>query len=445
MDGTLETLFHDAHEKPNAEVCTSNKVPNLTTHDIFDKLNDQEWTRSKVQRDVHQAKPRVSKELTEVINRPGNHILNLPDEILLLVIKNLYEGSDKPSLFAFFVLRQVSRKFRGLMRGNIFLSHVFSDRGCCEWCTGGHRGKWTRINPSPFELHCFQTKVRKAGADITGLGALIRMGRISKTCRPEFESRRRTGVSPDCKFAALTSQDWMYCCACKVEHPTLCFSSEEVLKRSDRVCIARKGYIRLCAHEVLSWDQLKVSLGDNASRGFRKVCKHASHYFHQNDGRQLPIAVAEGNKDSFYLYLSSGFHSKALDKSHCESDGKNDYIGYHNHLLPLGIIEMAGEFQGKSQRIHNEKVAGQTVAISCDDCSEDHECLQLSYRLATLPTVPGQNFPRHSWFHAVSPESYSYDGPSGVPETCFDPLCQNYYSSGLRYWDADYRNRSGCN
>ncbi|QGI59658.1 hypothetical protein CEK26_001785 [Fusarium fujikuroi] len=90
--------------------------------------------------------------------------------------------------------------------------------------------------------------------------ALIESERICKTCRPEFESRKRTGISLDCKFAARTDQDWIYCSACEVEYPTLCFSSEEIPKQSDRVYIARTGYVRICAHEVLTWDEMKAGL-----------------------------------------------------------------------------------------------------------------------------------------------------------------------------------------
>jgi len=105
--------------------------------------------------------------------------------------------------------------------------------------------------------------------------ALIESERICKTCRPEFESRKRTGISLDCKFAARTDQDWMYCSACEVEHPTLCFSSEEILKQSDRVCIARTGYVRIFAHEVLNWDEMKAGLGDT-NDFWTKFTKNAS-------------------------------------------------------------------------------------------------------------------------------------------------------------------------
>ncbi|KNA95994.1 hypothetical protein FOXG_18075 [Fusarium oxysporum f. sp. lycopersici 4287] len=448
IDETLETIVHGAHNKPNGEVCTSTGVPKVNIHNLPDKPNDEDWTSSIVQDVVDQSKSNVLREMTEVVDKPEIHLLNLPDEIILLIIKNLYEGSDKPSLFEIFVLRQVSQKFRGLMRDNTFLSHVFSDRGCCEWCTGGFRGKWTRIKPSPYELHCFEHKIKRSGIDIKGLGGLIRMERICKTCRPEFESRQRTGVSLDCKFAARTGQDWMYCCACKVEHQTLCFPSEVARKQSNRVCIARTGYIRICAHEVLSWDELQASLGygQGVVTKFKKVCKHSSHFFHHNDERQLPTAKAEGNKAICTLHLSSGIHSKeSLNETYCQGDGRSDNVEYRNHILPLGMTQMARESEGKSPRVHDEKMAGQTASISYEDCLEDYECLQFRYTRSILPNASAHNLPGHSWYHAISPESYSYAGPCGVPETCSDAFCRNYYSSGLRYRHADYGKAKGYN
>ncbi|KAF5701583.1 hypothetical protein FGLOB1_10136 [Fusarium globosum] len=371
IDVPLEPIVHDTHDKPNGEVCTSTEAPKIDIPDILDKPDDQDRTRRMVQSVIRQARSTLGEDMAEIMNEPDTHLLSLPDEILLLIIKSLYEGSDKPSLFAFFVLRQVSQRFRGLMRDGMFLSHVFSDRGCCGWCTGGFRGKWTRLKPARLDLHCFETKIKKAGMDIRGLGALIESERICKTCRPEFESRKRTGVSLDCKFAARTDQDWIYCSACEVEHPTLCFSSEEIRKQSDRVCIARTGYVRICAHEVLTWDEMKAGLGDTNDfwTKFTKICKHPSHKIHQvypKDDLILPTALAERTRDYYYLTLSAGIHTKSYDEAYHQDDRMNDYIEYRNHMLPLGMMQMAREFDGSTtddqyHRERNHSISRDTV------------------------------------------------------------------------------------
>ncbi|CVK84966.1 uncharacterized protein FMAN_01889 [Fusarium mangiferae] len=442
IDATPKRVVPHADTKSNGEFCKNTRDPKINIHDIPDKLNDEDWTRGIVQNVTDQGISKVLGKTREATDKQNSRLLNLPDEILLLIIKHLYEGSDKPSLFAFFVLSQVSQRFRGLMRDRMFMSHIFSDSGCCEWCTGGFRGKWTRLKPARLDLHCFETKIRKAGMDVEGLGVLIRSERICKTCRPEFESRRRLGVSLDCKFAARTDQDWMYCSACEVEHPTLCFSREEILKRSDRVCIARTGYVRMCSHEVFSWDELQASLGYEygVANTFKKVCKHSSHLFH--DDQQRPSATAEGDETHCVLCLSSGFHSREdFNETYFQGDGKNSKSLHRNHILPVGMVQMAQEFEGKRPRVHEEKMAGQRASISVEDCLEDYECHVFRCTRYMIPNASEHNLPGHTWYHAISPESYSYAGPCGVPETCSDPSCRNRYSSGLRYRHTDYGRR----
>ncbi|KAG4293578.1 hypothetical protein FPRO06_00163 [Fusarium proliferatum] len=201
--------------------------------------------------------------------------------------------------------------------------------------------------------------------------ALIESERICKTCRPEFESRKRTGISVDCKFAARTDQDWMYCSACEVEHPTLSFSSEEILKQSDRVCIARAGYVRICAHEVLTWDEMKAGLGDTNDfwTKFTKTCKHPSHKIFQvypKEDLSLPTTLAERTRDYYYLTLSGGIHTKSYDEAYHQDDRMNDYIEYRNHMLPLGMMQMAREFDGSTtddqyHRERNQSISWDTV------------------------------------------------------------------------------------
>lgn len=328
------------------------------------------------------------------------------------------------------------------------MSHVFSDSGCCEWCTGGFRGKWTRISPSSFKLHCFEDKIERSGIDDKGLGGLVRMERICKTCRPGFESRRRRGVSLDCKFAARTGKEWLYCSACKVEHPTLCFSIEEGRKQSDRVCIARKGYIRICSHEVLTWDEMQAAFGNGlgAETRFEKVCKHSSHCLHGNDDRQLSSAIAEGKTARCVLHLSASFHSQEdISETYFQGRGINGRSLHRNHILPVGMLQMAQESEGKSARVHYEPMAGQRASISSEDCLEDDECRIFSYTRSIIPNGPANDVSGHSWYHAISPESYTYAGASGVPETCSDSSCRNHYSSGLRYRHAHYGKKAGYN
>ncbi|KAH7151471.1 hypothetical protein DER46DRAFT_690459 [Fusarium sp. MPI-SDFR-AT-0072] len=58
-----------------------------------------------------------------------SRLQRLPDEILLMIISCVSDPDDKPSLFAFFALRQVSCRFRRLLQAQDFITHPFSHKG----------------------------------------------------------------------------------------------------------------------------------------------------------------------------------------------------------------------------------------------------------------------------------------------------------------------------
>ncbi|KAH7208217.1 hypothetical protein BKA60DRAFT_577645 [Fusarium oxysporum] len=182
------------------------------------------------------------------------------------------------------------------------------------------------------------------------------------------------------------------------------------------------------------------------STEFKKVCKHPSHLFHHNGYQQLPTATADGWKTSCFLRLSSGIHSQEdLNEIFFQGNGRNGSLQYRNHILPVGMVQMAEESRGKSPRVNDERMVGRIARISCENCWEDDECLKFRYSRSVFANGPANERPGHDWYHAISPESYSYAGPCGVPETCSDPSCRNYYSSGTRYEHAEYgRGGGGC-
>lgn len=181
-------------------------------------------------------KEKLDKPLT------ASKLAVLPKEIILHIIRQIYEATDQQSRFAFFILRQVSRQFRCLARENIFLSHPCSDRECCAWCVG-YKTDSTITRSKHRNLiyrkaHCFE---RRTGCeDTTELANLVRKDKICEVCQLEVEKRQRRGISLTCKFATRDDQDWVNCRICYFEHPSSCFSREELQRESKRACIAKR-------------------------------------------------------------------------------------------------------------------------------------------------------------------------------------------------------------
>ncbi|SCV51775.1 uncharacterized protein FFB14_12200 [Fusarium fujikuroi] len=143
-----------------------------------------------------------------------------------------------------------------------------------------------------FLSHPFSTEIA-----VHGLANLVRKDKICEGCQLEVDKRQRRGVSLTCKFAARDNKDWVYCYICYVEHPSSCFSREELQKESNRACIAKTGYVRLCEHKVLFWYDLEHQAMRPGGFDEIQICRHPSHL--ENDLRQneIPTAKIVGSDD----------------------------------------------------------------------------------------------------------------------------------------------------
>ncbi|KAH7259026.1 uncharacterized protein BKA55DRAFT_723881 [Fusarium redolens] len=65
--------------------------------------------------------------------------------------------------------------------------------------------------------------------------------------------------------------------------------------------------------------------------------------------------------------------------------------------------------------------------IACGHCKNDKSCIVVNYHSKIRFTDGGFHGPPHEWFHAIDRKSYVYNGTVGVPETCHDDGCRNYY------------------
>ncbi|KAI7768440.1 hypothetical protein LZL87_013796 [Fusarium oxysporum] len=85
-----------------------------------------------------------------------SRLQRFPDETLLMIISWLSSKGDREFAFAFFALRQVSRRFRRLMHGDEFQQHQFSSQFCCQWCSDGYED-WLKPVGSPWRVRrCFE-------------------------------------------------------------------------------------------------------------------------------------------------------------------------------------------------------------------------------------------------------------------------------------------------
>ncbi|CVK85718.1 uncharacterized protein FMAN_06727 [Fusarium mangiferae] len=395
----------------------------------------------------------------------------LPEEIILNIINLIYEGTDQQSRFAFFVLRQVSRQFRRLTKDKMFLSHPFSDRDCCAWCVGYKTDSTiARLKHSNWvfrKTHCFERKTRCE--DTTRLANLVRKDKICEECQVEVDKRQRRGVSLTCKFAARDNRDWVYCSICYVEHPSSCFSREELQKESNRACIAKTGYVRLCEHKVLFWYDLK----HQAMRpgGFDEIqsCRHPSHLENDLRHNEFPTAKLVGSYDGI-LSLSLSLTVVSAERCQTLMTGQNSSVAADQVLEAIESVRRHGAqciLPERNTKAPPEMDAFVTPDIHAgeegmwtpirkwpkhgelkdrDDwgkrpnglsvfCEPRHYGLNQSttrlcflYERKIRVRNSDWNGPSHDWYHAISPESYTYSGPPGVPGTCSSPSCRNYYS-----------------
>lgn len=305
------------------------------------------------------------------------------------IFHNIYEGTDKPSLFAYFALRQVCQRFRRLTQDEAFDSHLFSDKGCCELCVGSS-GVWAGRSPTLTNLdlpltrekHCFGYKAKERGICLQGLEHLVRKGKTCYTCQKGFDARKRKGLSLKCKFAPRHYLDWSYCISCLVLHPLVCFSDGKKF-----ACLAKTGYIRLCEHKVIDWYfvQQFVNGRDSPSNQSRKFeimrCEDPSHYSPCSNGlggpkaEMITYATATGGGLLLLTFTGNSDPDLAPDQSICDvSYGMNYQIGTMN--LPMRVIEEAVRSVREKGGKHfaPERISGvlpELSAFNLEDVSTD--------------------------------------------------------------------------
>jgi len=188
----------------------------------------------------------------------ARHLLDLPEELLLEIMKHL----DPTSLQC---LRRADRIFLRLFSDPCFRRWHYSPPS--KPFIDTPRFPWIRGSPD-FENQAYTKTFRY----------LIQKDKTDRQCLQcqisLFESPRKPAI------------ECLFCTTCLVDHPTVFFSAEERRKndREVRTCIGHQGHVRLCDHLVITWKMVTdgqkrlVQGGPENENGILvKTCRHPSH------------------------------------------------------------------------------------------------------------------------------------------------------------------------
>lgn len=279
--------------------------------------------------------------VTGAHNETFSAFAKVPNEILLEILGLLED--DIPSMFC---IRQVNRRFRGLVDSKAFRDHPMSTYHDCQVCDG------TDITCSQLpKLHktCLMSKVNSAispdfeicneiwshiGRDRRCDSCLQLMEKWAQKMQPSpgaLRHRKWNGAWTLDKFTHgqvfndegekldSVSNDCVHCSGCIEDHRRGLFTQEELAKDyRERVCIARQGYVRLCEHKTISLEDIEGFIQDidrllRQENYLEKVeqvlfteCQHPSHQFGCSEGKsEYPRAFvsfdAEESRASLFL------------------------------------------------------------------------------------------------------------------------------------------------
>jgi len=185
-------------------------------------------------------------------------LLQLPDELLLMIIRHL----DPTSIQC---LRHADRAFLRLFSDKTFRLWHNDSPSTCHF-------PWSRPN-SDFKHQAHTPTLRH----------LLQSDKEQKQCLS-----CRTRCSKDPQQASRLTNEFLFCKGCLVDHPAAFFSPDQRRlgkdRDGDRICIGHQGYVRLCDHEVITWNDVLIARVGLLNRGpqyqgamLLRVCRHPSH------------------------------------------------------------------------------------------------------------------------------------------------------------------------
>jgi hypothetical protein len=171
-------------------------------------------------------------------------LCRLPDEILLEIMERL----DFASLYT---LRNVSRVFLRLFGAMCFQQYRYGQLPSYIWPT-----------PMPAILN----------SRFLVLRSWIQRGKYCATCLVSRDARERGGMVSAFEMA------YLHCSGCKLDHQAHLFSAaQRRAPPQERICIGREGYVRLCEHKTIGWDDIQQRLAGWSHLPREIKCKDRSH------------------------------------------------------------------------------------------------------------------------------------------------------------------------
>ena len=282
-------------------------------------------------------------------NLTSSPLCRLPEELLLDIMGRL-------DLVSIHCLRRSSRLFLRLYSSPIFRSSHGNNKGRLQTYQHWYRSKCQLRDTWPKELQALLDK------DMTN---------YCDDCR-----EKRMHHSWTSKIVALT-KDYLHCSGCGIDHPTCLFSkTQRLISPKARVCIGREGFVRVCSHLTVTWQNITLTgkrlanLDTDFATVLLNKCKHESHHpkRHKKDPSLInyqivyPVVQISGcrNKGTYidllwhgHLYLpNTGF----------------DKEGYNKIATPNLISHQFKQFRkGAAEFIAPEFYPGRLLEMNCFD------------------------------------------------------------------------------
>lgn len=304
-------------------------------------------------------------------------LCRLPEELLLDMMERL-------DLLSIQCLRRVSRLFLRL-----YCSSAFRNTHCPE-----------PERPSDLHWHWYRTKIETLPSQLRH----VLDKDIMEYCGDC--QRRRNEKSWKEKLTTLT-EDYLHCSGCNIDHPICIFSKAQRLKPpTNRICIGREGYLPICGHYKVTWnDVIKTGL-ELARLNTREAtvglnsCGNISHAPKHSNCK----AITEFNYDAFPRVEVRGCRSTSIYIDSIWTGHLNlsetgfDELGYNEVATPNLIRQELQKFRlGVAEYLAPEFPPGRLLEMNCFD---PNRCSCLHYTGVEQLPYSWQLTPPQDYFRA---------------------------------------------